>query len=137
MSEEELQKYAVMLQQQQQQAEYLQQNITQIQLTIQELDDAIMTLETLDGNGKGQEILVPIGVGTFLFSEVKDTNRIMVGLGSGVSVERDRETSIKTLSTRKEELDGVLKKAMETYNNIIGQMEQLQAKVQSMMPQQV
>jgi prefoldin alpha subunit len=137
MSEEELQKYAVMLQQQQQQAEYLQQNITQIQLTIQELDDAIMTLETLDGNGKGQEVLVPIGVGTFLFSEVKDTNRIMVGLGSGVSVERDRETSIKTLSTRKEELDGVLKKAMETYNNIIGQMEQLQAKVQSMMPQQV
>ena len=137
MSEEELQKYALMLQQQQQQAEYLQQNITQIQLTIQELDDAIMTLETLDGNGKGQEVLVPIGVGTFLFSEVKDTNRIMVGLGSGVSVERDRETSIKTLSTRKEELDGVLKKAMETYNNIIGQMEQLQAKVQSMMPQQV
>ncbi len=136
MSEEELQKYAVMLQQQQQQAEYLQQNITQIQLTIQELDDAIMTLETLDGNGKGQEILVPIGVGTFLFSEVKDTNRILVGVGSGLSVERDRETSIKTLRTRKEELDDVLKKAVETYNNIIGQMEQLQAKVQSMMPQQ-
>ena len=136
MSEEELQKYAVMLQQQQQQAEYLQQNITQIQLTIQELDDAIKTLETLDGNGKEQEILVPIGVGTFLFSEVKNTNRIMVGIGSGVSVERDRETSIKTLSTRKEELDDVLKKAVETYNNIIAQMEQLQSKVQSMMPQQ-
>ena len=46
MSEEELQKYAAMLQQQQQQAEYLQQNITQIQLTIQELDDAKRQLET-------------------------------------------------------------------------------------------
>ena len=136
MSEEELQKYAVTLQQQQQQAEYLQQNITQIQLTIQELDDAVTALKTLDVNEKGREILVPIGGGTFLFSEVKDTNRILVGVGSGISVERDRETSIKTLSTRKEELDDVMKKAVETYNTIIGQMEQLRAKVQSMMPQQ-
>jgi len=136
MSENETQQYALMLQQYQQQAEYLQENLAQIQMSIQGLNEAVMALEALGKNDGGQEVLVPVGVGTFIFSEVKDTNRVLVGVGSGVSIEQDRETSIKTLNSRRDELEDVMKKASESYTNIVSQMEQLQAKLQTMMPQQ-
>jgi len=136
MSEDKFQQSVALLQAYQQQGEYLQQQLAQIQLSAQGLDDAIVSLEALGKAEKNPEVLVPIGIGTYVFSEVKDTDRVLLGVGAGVSVERNREESIVTLRSRKGELEGVMKQVSEAYSDLMNQMEQLQSKIQDMAPRQ-
>ncbi len=86
------------------QAEVLQQQIDTLNATITELQVAMDTLETVKGEDN-KETLVPIGAGSFLITELKNTEEVIIGLGAGVAVKKTVDEAKETIAEQKKELE--------------------------------
>jgi prefoldin alpha subunit len=86
------------------QAEVLQQQIDTLNATITELQVAMDTLETVKGEDN-KETLVPIGAGSFLITELKNTEEVIIGLGAGVAVRKTVDDAKETIAEQKKELE--------------------------------
>ncbi len=86
------------------QAEVLQQQIDTLNATITELQVAMDTLETVKGEDN-KETLVPIGAGSFLITELKNTEEVIIGLGAGVAVKKTVDDAKETIAEQKKELE--------------------------------
>ena len=93
----------------QQQAEVLQQQIETLNTTITELSVAMETLETIKGEDN-KETLVPIGAGSFLITELKNTDEVIIGLGAGVAVKKKIDDAKVTITEQKTELEELREK---------------------------
>ena len=69
------------------QADVLNQQVETVKATISDLNIASETLETIKDK-KDTETLVPIGAGSFIITEIKNTDEVIVGLGAGVAVKK-------------------------------------------------
>ena len=69
------------------QAEILNQQMDTVQANIADITIAQETLQTIKDK-KDTETLVPIGAGSFIITEIKNTDEIIVGLGSGAAVKK-------------------------------------------------
>ncbi len=63
------------------------------------------SLEGLERTGPSPELLVPVGGDTFLRGTPKESERVLVGIGSGVVVELDRPRASEILAERLGRLD--------------------------------
>ena len=86
------------------QAEVLQQQIDTLNATITELQVAMDTLETVKGEDN-KETLVPIGAGSFLITELKNTEEVIIGLGAGVAVKKTVDDAKESIAEQKKELE--------------------------------
>ncbi len=93
----------------QQQAEVLQQQIETLNATISELSVAMDTLTTVKGEDN-KETLVPIGAGSFLITELKNTDDVIIGLGAGVAVKKKIDDAKVTIAEQKAELEELREK---------------------------
>jgi prefoldin alpha subunit len=85
-------------------AQTLQQRISLVDAAIAELQIASSTLEGLKGEAAGAEILIPIGGGSYIKGKVGDSERLIVGVGADVAVERGVAEAIEMYSARVAEL---------------------------------
>ena len=69
------------------QADVLNQQVETVKATISDLNIASETLETIKDK-KDTETLVPIGAGSFIITEIKNTDEVIVGLGAGLAVKK-------------------------------------------------
>jgi len=92
------------------QLESINQNQQLVQLSLEELGRAKETLVQYQKAKEGDELLVPIGGGSFVFAKVATNAKVIVGIGTGVSVERPLEEAIKTMDDRAAELMDTMKK---------------------------
>ncbi len=88
----------------QQQAEVLQQQIENLNATITDLSVSMDTLETVKGEDN-KETLVPIGAGSFLVTELKNTEEVIISLGAGVAVKKKIDDAKETINEQKIELE--------------------------------
>jgi prefoldin alpha subunit len=86
------------------QAEVLQQQIDSLNATITELSVAMDTLATVKGEDN-KETLVPIGAGSFLITELKNTDEVIIGLGAGVAVKKKIDDAKDTITEQRTELE--------------------------------
>ena len=86
------------------QAEVLQQQIETLNATITELQIAMDTLETVKGQDN-KETLVPIGAGSFLITELKNIEEVIICLGAGVAVKKTVVDAKATIAEQKKELE--------------------------------
>jgi prefoldin alpha subunit len=91
------------------QAEVLQQQIETLNATITELTVAMDTLDTVKGEDN-KETLVPIGAGSFLITELKNTDEVIIGLGAGVAVKKKVDDAKVTIAEQKKELEDLREK---------------------------
>jgi prefoldin alpha subunit len=91
------------------QAEVLQQQIETLNATIAELTVAVDTLDTVKGEDN-KETLVPIGAGSFLITELKNTDEVIIGLGAGVAVKKRVDDAKVTITEQKKELEDLREK---------------------------
>ncbi len=99
------------------QAELLNQQIETLKVSISELVMALETLDELKGK-KGVETFVPIGAGSFLITEIKNTEEIIVGVGAGAAIKKKVGDAQESIKNQKEELEGLLNRMMGDLQNI-------------------
>ena len=96
----------------QEQLDILNQQSETIKVSLNELNSAEETLKSIEGK-KGTETFVPIGAGSFVITELKDTDEVIVGLGAGAAVKKSVNEAKEDISSQKKELEELMNKMNE------------------------
>jgi prefoldin alpha subunit len=103
--EEELRKLSVEMRFLEQTAETLQQRLSMLNAAMTDLSYAKMSLEGVEKEKENAEILVPIGGGSYVKTRLDSVEKVIVSIGSGVSVEKQLPEAKTVLKERLDELE--------------------------------
>jgi len=101
----------------QEQADILNQQIETVKANIADFTIAQETLESIKDK-KDAETLVPIGAGSFIITEIKNTDEVIVGLGAGAAVKKKIADAEESIQAQKKDLEDVSNKITEQLNKI-------------------
>jgi len=121
-SEEELRKLSVELRFLEQTADALQSRIGMVNAAITDLTYASMTLEGIEKEKENSELLLPVGGNSYIKARLETPDKIIVGMGAGVSME-------KTLAEAKTILKGRLDSLQKTRLSLEQQFAQVAEKI--------
>jgi prefoldin alpha subunit len=116
--EEELRKLSVQLRFLEQTAETLQSRIGMLNAAITDLTYANMTLEGVEQEKENSELLVPIGGSSYVRAKLASPDKVVVGLGAGVSVEKPLPEAKALLKERLDELEKTMRSAQQQFAQI-------------------
>ena len=83
----------------------LQSRLDIVRAASNEVTLAHSTLEGLTKLQNGDSTLVPVGAGSYIRMQLQDSKKLVMGIGAGVAVEKDVESSVTELKARMEELN--------------------------------
>ncbi len=101
----------------------LQQRLQLINAAVSELNMAQDSLKDLKDIEKGSPLLVPIGGGVFMNTELGDIKKVIVDIGADVSLEMRYESAVKDISERLTEMEDAQTSVREQLTQIIAQMQ--------------
>lgn len=130
LTQRQLQELSARYQQMQSQAEALSQQVNMLQITIRDVETALTTVVALKDETAGKETLVPIGFGSFVNAKLTNPDKIIVGIGAGVSVEKNVDDAKSLLDNRKEELTKYHEKLNENLTKFVQELQNIQAIMQ-------
>jgi prefoldin alpha subunit len=125
--EEEVRRLVSAYQQYQAQAEAIVRQISMTQLTAEGLDRALGAVEAMEKAEEGQDMLVPIGSGSFVHAKLASRENVVLNIGAGVSIEKTVADAKETLKVRKAEVAEGSKKLNEMLSKIDQEMQKIQA----------
>jgi len=132
-SEDELRKLSVEMRYLEQTAEALQQRISMVNAAITDLTYASMTLDGIEKEKENAELLVPIGGNSYVKAKLADTNKVIVGMGAGVSVEKPLVEARVTLKERLDELEKTMNAAQQQFAQIAERLNSSRGRLQTLL----
>jgi prefoldin alpha subunit len=108
-------------------ARVLQSRLDIVTAALSETLTAISTLEGAKGKTDKTEALVPIGSGSFVKTKLADVQKVIIGVGAGVCIEKPIEDSMKDLRLRSSELERARTTVTQQLSQILGQAEDYRA----------
>ncbi len=133
--EEELRRLSVELRYLEQTAEALQQRISMINAALTDLTYANLTLEGIEQEKENAEMFVPIGGSSYVQAKLANPDKIIVGLGAGVSVEKTLPEAKATIKERLDELEKTLQSAQTQFNQVAERLNSSRGRMESIMAQ--
>jgi len=118
-TEEELRRLSLEMRYLEQTAETLQQRIGMVNAAITDLAYANMTLDGIEKEKENAELLVPIGGSAYVKVKLADSNKVIVGMGAGVSVEKTLQEAKTTLKERLDELEKTMNSAQQQFTQVV------------------
>jgi len=116
--EEELRKLSVEMRFLEQTAENLQQRISMMNAAMTDLTYASMTLEDVEKEKEDAELLVPIGGSSYVKAKLANPDKVVVGLGAGVSVEKTLQEAKAIVKERLGELEKTMVSAQQQFAQV-------------------
>lgn len=104
-------------------AEALQSRISLVNAALTELRVANMTMEGLEKEKKEAHLVVPIGGGSYIETALRSADKIIVGVGAGVAIER-------TIKEAKENIGNRISNLEKTGTSLRQQLEQVVDKIE-------
>lgn len=101
-----------------------------LQMSLEDHSRAKDTLEAVARGRPGEEMLIPVGGSAYVYASIARSDRVLVGVGTGVSVDKPMEDAVATVSVRIGELMDALKKVSESRTVIESKMQQLSQMIQ-------
>ena len=132
-AEEELRKLSLEMRYLEQTADALQQRISMVNAAITDLTYANMTLEGIEKEKENSEILVPIGGSAYMKVKLADANKVIVGLGAGVSIEKTVADAKVTLKERLDELQKTLNSAQQQFTQVADRINRGRSRLETML----
>lgn len=129
-SEEEIRRLLAAFEQYQAQADEISHQLSLTQIAAQGLERALSAVEALEEAEVGQEILVPIGSGSFIHGKLASRENIVLNVGAGVSIEKSPAEAKEILKLRKNEVLEGSKKLSEVLAKIDQEMQKIQGIMQ-------
>lgn len=130
--QEEVQEYLMKLEIIKTQLDSLSQQSEIFELSTNELMRAKETLKNikdLDGN---KEILIPIGGDTFIYANISDVKKILIGIGADVVIEQDTGNAITRLESRLDNLNKTSQSIIQTIRTLQQQANDINMKIQEL-----
>lgn len=118
------------LQQYEAQIKAFSAQLTLLEQVMREEGRAQTTLEGLHNTEPGQELLIPLGQGTYLHGKVTETDNALVSLGSDVTQQVSLEEALQRVGQRVKEAEQAMQSYAQSINQMQSQYTALQEKVE-------
>jgi len=116
--EEELRRLSVEMRFLEQTADTLQQRMSMLNAAITDLTYANATLDGLEQEKENSELLVPVGGNSYIRAKLATPDKVIIGLGAGVSVEKPLAEAKSMLKERLDELEKSAVSAQQQFSQI-------------------
>jgi len=103
----------------------LEQRISLLSTTINELMTTKQTINELSKLSKDHELIVSVGRDVYLRVKVAESGKFLVDLGAGTVVERSTEDAIKIIDSRIEDLRKALEEHQRNYSVLVNRLAQI------------
>jgi prefoldin alpha subunit len=131
--EDELRKLSVEMQYLEQSADTLQQRLQMLNAAITDLSYANMTVEGLEKEKENAEMLVPIGGSSYVKMKLASADKVVLGIGSGVSVEKTLPEAKAMLKERLDELEKSADAAQQQFGQIAERINTGRTRLQTLL----
>jgi prefoldin alpha subunit len=123
-AEEELRRLSVEMRILEQTAEALQSRISMINAVITDLTYANMTLEGMEKQKENTELLVPIGGNSYIKARLENPDKVTVGIGAGVSVEKTLQEAKEIIRKRLDDLEKSRTSLQQQFSQVIDRINE-------------
>ena len=90
---------------------------------IREAASAIESIKSLNETTES-ETLVPMGIGAFVKAKIQPNQKLILNLGAGAAVEKDKDSAINYLESRIKEMEVALRETSAKKQEITASLEQ-------------
>jgi prefoldin alpha subunit len=97
---------------------------------ITELRVSSMTLEGLETEKKNSQLFVPIGGGSYVKARLETANKVVVGVGADVAVERTLKEAKEELESRIADLEKTREALAEQFNQVVERIQENRRKLE-------
>ncbi len=132
-AEEELRRLSMEMRYLEQTADALQQRISMVNAALTDINYANMTLDGIEQEKENSEMLIPIGGSSYVKVKLADTNKVIIGMGSGVSVEKTLPEAKATLKERLDELEKTMHSAQQQFSQVAERLNSGRSRLESML----
>ena len=132
MSEDQAQQLLYQMQMLEGYLSELSQKEPTIVSVIREASSAIHSLKTID-NKTDNETLTPVGLGTFVKTKVVPNEKLILNIGAGIAVEKDKDSAINFLELRLKEMQVALQETSNQKQQISASLEQGKQQMEQML----
>ena len=129
-TQQQLQELAARHQQYQYQAESIAQQMNRLKITLKDLETALATVAALKDVPAGKEMLVPVGFGSFVNATLVTPDKVVIGIGAGVSVEKKTDDAKAFLEKRKDELNKYYEQLNSAFTKLATEMQGIEGFLQ-------
>jgi prefoldin alpha subunit len=132
-AEEELRRLSMEMRYLEQTADALQQRISMVNAALTDINYANMTLDGMEKEKENSEMLIPIGGSSYVKVKLADTNKVIIGMGSGVSVEKTLPEAKEILKERLDELEKTMHAAQQQFSQVAERINSGRSRLESML----
>ena len=101
---------------------------------IKEAASAIQSIKTLKEKPESST-LVPMGMGSFVKANISSNEKLILNLGAGVAIEKDKDSAINFLEARLKEMEVALKDTSAQKQQVMANLEMGKQEVNRLMQQ--
>ena len=132
MGEDPLRSLVVELQYLEGTAQAIQQRISLVDAAITEMQVANSTMEGLRSESVGEDVLVPIGGGSYIRAKIGDNEKLIVGIGADVAIEKALPEAIESYNARVAELQKARSALERQIDQILARIERGRQELQKL-----
>jgi len=99
---------------------------------IREAASAIQSLKIID-NKTDTETLVPLGLGTFVKTKTIPNEKLILNIGAGIAVEKDKDSAINFLELRLKEMQVAYQETSNQKQQVAANLEQGKQQMEQLM----
>jgi prefoldin alpha subunit len=114
-------------------AEALQQRLSMMNAAMTDLTYANLTLESIEKEKENAEMMVPIGGSSYINVKLANPDKIVVGMGAGVSVEKTLPEAKDIIKQRLDELEKTRVQAQQQLSQIVERINQGRTQMESLL----
>ena len=132
MSEEQAQQFLQQLQMLESYVAELTQRENTLVGIMREASAAIDSIKGV-GSKDQSDTLVPLGLGTFAKTQISSKDKIILNIGAGVAIEKDKDAAINYLESRLKEIEVALQDTSAKRHDATTRLEQGKQQINQMM----
>ena len=113
-------------------AETLQSRLNLVNAYLTELNVAKLTLEGVEKENPDASLFVPIGGGSFIKAKLECIDKVIVGAGAGVSIERTMTEAKQTVQNRIGELEKTRTSLQQQFVQVVDRINEDRERLQGL-----
>ncbi len=113
-------------------AEALETRLNLVNAALTELNIARMTLEGVGNESPDASLFVPIGGGSFIRAKLDSADKVIVGVGAGVSIERTLAEAKETVQNRISEMGKTRNSLQQQLVQVVGRVQEYRDRLQDL-----